>query len=490
MDAVAENTNTPPGPAAMSLRSRTVRASIWRFGCYFAAQAIRIVANIVLAKLLFPEAFGVVALATVFMQGLRMFSEIGLGPAIVRSRRADPEFLNTAWTLQAIRGFGLCVGAIIIAWPVSLMYGEPLLLPILAAVGLTAAVDGFGSTNTFTLNRQLAEGRRAVLEVFSTSVVGRGVMIAVAAIWPSPWALVLGSMAAAVTQMLGSHTWLPGIRNWFAWDASAARELASFGRWVFVGTIIAFFSQQLDKLMLGRLEAIGLLGVYTISLTVSRIPYELVSTLSGSVLYPALAEVYRVDASKFASQVLRARRILLQVGQCIVMCCMVCAPWFFELFYDDRYADARWIAPLAGLAAWFAILSSAAHPALLALGATRALAAAGAVGVVVTGLACAAGHIWFGMPGFVLGTALGALGAHVVMQIELSRRGVAIVGQDLKMTATLVLGGAVGLFATSQGLAPAASALGVVGAIGVVGILIASYCAQALRVVLPLLRRA
>ena len=91
--------------AAPSLAARALRASAITMGGFVASQALRLASNLVLTRLLFPEAFGLMALVTVFVMALVMLSDIGTGPAIMGSRRGDdPAFLDTAWTIQILRG--------------------------------------------------------------------------------------------------------------------------------------------------------------------------------------------------------------------------------------------------------------------------------------------------------------------------------------------------------------------------------------------------
>ena len=111
------------------------------------SQALRFASNLILTRILFPEAFGLMALVYVFMQGLNNFSDVGITPAIMRSQRGDdPEFLNTAWTMQIIRGFTLWMVTFIIAWPAAQFFDAPLLAQILPAVGVTLFISGFNPT--------------------------------------------------------------------------------------------------------------------------------------------------------------------------------------------------------------------------------------------------------------------------------------------------------------------------------------------------------
>src|SRR5690606_2290529 len=91
-----------------SLKARALMGSGWVGGGYIAVQGLRFVSMMVLTYLLAPDVFGVMTMINVFLQGLEMFSDIGIGPSIIHSKRGEKsEFLNTAWTMQVIRGFVL-----------------------------------------------------------------------------------------------------------------------------------------------------------------------------------------------------------------------------------------------------------------------------------------------------------------------------------------------------------------------------------------------
>ncbi|HBB84471.1 MAG TPA: polysaccharide biosynthesis protein, partial [Sulfitobacter sp.] len=92
--------------------ARALRSTSWIVLSYGGAQAIRLASNLILTRLLFPEAFGLMALIQVVIVGLTLFSDVGIGPSIAQSKRGDDrDFLNTAWTIQAIRGGCLWLAA-------------------------------------------------------------------------------------------------------------------------------------------------------------------------------------------------------------------------------------------------------------------------------------------------------------------------------------------------------------------------------------------
>ena len=197
-------------PAETSLRAKAIRGSVWTILGYGTGQVLRLGSNLILTRLLFPEAFGLMALVNVFMQGLAMFSDVGIGPSIIQNKRGDdPVFLNTAWTIQVVRGVALWIVSCLIAWPVAKLYGQPMLFQLLPVAGLTALIAGFNSTSLFTCNRNLALGRLTILD-FVTQVISISVMCFWAWLFPSVWALVGGGLTGAFIKMILSHTTLPG----------------------------------------------------------------------------------------------------------------------------------------------------------------------------------------------------------------------------------------------------------------------------------------
>ena len=121
-------------------RSRAIRGSAITVIGYGASQIIRLGTNIVLAALLFPEAFGIMALVWVFQQGLAMFSDIGIGTGIIYSKHGDdPRYLNTAWTTQVVRGVVLTLIAVAGAIPYAAFYEHR---PRSAVAGARDRADG------------------------------------------------------------------------------------------------------------------------------------------------------------------------------------------------------------------------------------------------------------------------------------------------------------------------------------------------------------
>ncbi len=204
------------------------------------------------------------ALVAVIMQGLAMFSDVGVSPAIMQSKRGDDQkFLDTAWTIQVMRGVMLWAFACIIAIPVAGLYQEPLLAWILPCAGISLLISGFNPTRIDTANRHLLLGRLTGLDLIAQA---SGIVIAVILAWylHSVWALVISGIASSSILLALYNLYLPGQRNSFHWERKSADELIGFGKWIFLSTICGFLYMQGDKLLLGKYLPLDQFGIYNI----------------------------------------------------------------------------------------------------------------------------------------------------------------------------------------------------------------------------------
>ena len=111
------------------------RQASWAVAPFVFNQALRLATNLVLARLLAPEIFGLMLLVNTLRTGTELLSDIGIGQSVVRSKQgALLSFLDSAWTLQVMRGAGLALFGLVAAYPIAQAYCEPELFPILLVV--------------------------------------------------------------------------------------------------------------------------------------------------------------------------------------------------------------------------------------------------------------------------------------------------------------------------------------------------------------------
>lgn len=434
-----------------TLGSRTSNAAIVSVMGQTVSQGLRLVGNLILSHLLFPEAFGLMLIVNTVLLGLQILSDLGLQPAIVRHPRGDdPDFVNTAWTVGVIRGVALFSIGLVLSIPIASFYREPLLREMIPVAMFTALLSGFLSTKLAGLTRHLRPGPVLAIEVTAqaTALVA---MVVYAKLSPSVWALVVGGLVAASVKMLLSQWALPGPINRFRWEERARRELVSFGKWLFVSSVFTFIAMRSDVAMLGRLLPVDTLGIYGIGVMLSVVVRDVLQQIHRFALMPAMAASHRAGAGVLAGNYARVRSLALPAALLAILGATLLAPAFFGLLYDDRYHAAVWIAQISMLAVWFSFLADLAGNALLAAGNSRAWAFTNGVRALATAAGCAIGFWIAGLPGLMIGSAVGTLSAYLVSALQLAGLGVSTVRADLPWTLLGLLLGGIGAFAPYLG---------------------------------------
>jgi O-antigen/teichoic acid export membrane protein len=399
-----------------------------------------VVNSLVLTWLLFPAAFGEMTLVVTLIVGVTLLSDIGLAPSVIQSKRGDdPAFLNTAWTLQVLRGGLLWIAASLLAFPAAAFYHDRNLLTALPVLAFGTVILGFNSSNLLTLSRHMGVRRLFLLD-FSTQVVALVVTVLWAWKWPSVWALVFGSLISNMYRMLLSHypKVVPGIRNRFAWERAALHEIMKFGKWIVLGTAFFFFASQADRLMLGKLVSLSVLGVYGIAFSLSDIPRSVINAFSSKVGYPFIAKIIHLPLAEFRAQFLRYRMYALLLGAFLLSVMVNWGGLLVTKLYKPSYHDASWMIPILGLGLWQTLLYTTTNPVLFSLGKSKYNAIGNAAYCVAMLIGIPVGFHFYGIAGAVVAVAAGDLPLYVVTQFGATREGIKPLWQDFVLTCAFV----------------------------------------------------
>jgi O-antigen/teichoic acid export membrane protein len=390
---------------AEGLRQRVLRAGGWTVAGFGLSQAIRFGANLLMTRLLVPEMFGVMAIATMVMYGLALFSDVGLRQSVVQSRRGrEPAFLDTAWTIQIARGFviwgaalAVALGFVFLKMPEGSVYADPGLPYVIAILSLSAIVGGFESTRLHEASRTLSLARVTQIELAS-QLFGLACMIGWALVERTIWALVAGALAAAALRTLLSHAWLPGTPNRWRWDGAAAREILAVGRWIFAASVLGFLVNSADRLILGALVDSAVLGVYAIAFLLFGAVEQVLVKIVGDVSFPALSEVARERPAALRSAYYRFH-LAVGLPACFAAGLLVAAAEpLVALLYDPRYAEAGWMLQILAVAL-VTLPFRVATQCFVVLGEPAQMTAICAIRLVALCAAVPLGWHFFGLPG-------------------------------------------------------------------------------------------
>jgi O-antigen/teichoic acid export membrane protein len=360
-----------PPPHDPTVKKLFLRGSAWAVAQYGSGQLIRLGSNLILWRLLYPDAFGLMAIVNTFIVGLAMFSDIGIGQNVIRHERGDdPDFLNTIWTIQIVRGLVLAAIATLAAVPIAHFYHQPELSRLMPPVALGVALAAFNSTNIFSANRHMRLGRITIID--TASQVGSLVAMNIwAYLSHSVQALAGGAAIGAALKLILSHTALPGIRNRFRWEKTTLQEVSHFGRWIFVSTLLTFLASSSDRLIFGKLVSIEMLGVYSIAVVWATIPSYTVGHVVGNVLFPLFS---RVKGSALIRTFKELRGTVLIASAWLVTCLIAGGPTLIRFLYDRRAVAAGPLVQILSIGAWFTTLEAANGAAILSIGKPKWLA--------------------------------------------------------------------------------------------------------------------
>ncbi len=372
--------------AKSALNAKARLGSIWIVGAFGASQMVRLGLNIVLAALLFEEAFALMAIVAAVMMGLGMFSDIGLQQNVVQSPRGDePGFLNTAWTMQVIRGVALTLFASVLAWPVTAFYvaNDPAALELrwlIPLVAFTATIDGLRSPAALTAARHMHVAQLTRIEVIAQVF---NVVVMLGLVWwtRSVYGLALANVLSSILHTALTYRLLPGPHPRFMLERDAVRAIVSFGKWIFLATLLSFLAMQIDRLTFAAMYPFAEVGVYSIAASLSMVVAALVGRLQGAIMFPWYTRMLE-NAMVLSQAYYKTKMPMLAMATYFVTLLIVGSDSFFALAYDERYAQAAVFLPILSIGVWFSSIGGMYGAAFLAAGNSKWIALVSAVKVV------------------------------------------------------------------------------------------------------------
>lgn len=293
-----------------SLKAKVARGGIWLGSGSFLEQAARFGRNILLARLLAPEAFGTMALILSACAAIGALTEMGVKEGLIRNPRGSEErYIRTAWWLSICRA-GLIYPFLFFTAPLfSDLYGIPDLTEPLQVAGLAALFDGAISAKAYVALRDM-EFKRWTFIAHGSGVVGVLVTVLLSYTIGGVWALVLGYCAESVIRCLLSFLLCPFAPSW-GWDSQAAGELIRFSKSVFALSFLNFVFLRADIFLLGKLFSTTELGLYSLGILLVQAPTGFVMNMLGRTMLSAYSQIQTMPE--------RINRIAVQVMSMILL---------------------------------------------------------------------------------------------------------------------------------------------------------------------------
>lgn len=326
---------------------------------------------LILARhLLGPQAFGLVALVNVFISGLNLLTDLGIGTDVIQHQRGDePQFVDTAFVIQAGRGAILWFVASSLAYPFARFYHQPSVFPLVLAASVTVLSSGLTSGSVYTLMRHVRLRELTLLRM-AAEAAGLVVSVVWAMLSPTAWALVVGRLTAESFFALGSH-FITNRRMSLRWDRDAAKDIMAFGAGMFASSATYFMAGEAERLVVGKFVDLVVLGCFSLALSITYAATSGMQQVLQRVFYPMIASSARESHQVAGRHYTKMRFILLIICGCMALTFIVAGKWIVAILLGPKYLMAGWILQLMGFRAAFDLFTSAATQVLFALGTSK-----------------------------------------------------------------------------------------------------------------------
>ncbi len=339
-------------------------ALIWQAVQMGGVKVIFLLRILVLARLLLPEDFGMVAIATTAMGFLLNVTNFGMIPALVQGEEDSDRHYHTAWTFGLLRSL-LISGLMVLAAPlIAQIFNEPEAVTFIQVIALIPLVEALGSIRIAHLNRHLLFRPLAVLRL--ANAVGNTVISVLVALQFGVWGLVAGMLAGALINASGSYLLAPYSPK-FLLDREAIRPLIRFGRWIFITGLVTMVGAYGLRIVISRQLGTAGLGLYYLASQLAFIPGEVASELVGNVAFPLYARIKKDVAQ--ATRVFKA--IFTSLAALLYPACallIVLAPSLTHYVLGSEWAGTETLIQILALVAMIGIFGEAAIPVLKGFG--------------------------------------------------------------------------------------------------------------------------
>lgn len=269
--------------------SRTSKGIIWSFVERFSSQGIGFIVSVVIARLVAPEMYGLIALITVFLSFAQVFIDSGFGNALIQRQNRTEEDYNTVFIFNMAVAIALYVGFFFASPLISDFYDEPRLTILTRFVALTLIISSLCIVQRTRLNILLDFKTQAKATVIAT-VIGGTVGIVTAYQGFEVWALVIQQLTSqiitAIVLIYYSH-WRPRLQ--FSWDSF--KSMFSFGSKLLINNVITSIYINIANLVIGKYYSPASLAFYNRGFTLSQLPSTNIEAVLQRIIYPLTCEV-------------------------------------------------------------------------------------------------------------------------------------------------------------------------------------------------------
>jgi O-antigen/teichoic acid export membrane protein len=330
-------------------------------------RCVGLISTVILARLLVPADFGLIALATALIAMLELLGAFGLDTALIQRSDARREHFDAAWTFHVLFGLGTGVAVAGLAWPVAWLYGDSRLVLVMLMLGLARTVAGFENVGVVAFRKEMAFDKEFLFLVAKRLATTVLVTIPLAFALRSYWALLAGTLAGtciAVALSYALHPYRPRP------SLAALGELMAFSKWLFVTSLVEFLHSRVADLIVGRWAGTAALGSFAIAREVARVPTRELAAPVHRAVFPAYVKLAE-DRALLRRQYLKVTSFLLLLIVPAGIGLSLLAEPVILILLGSKWRDAVPLVQVLSINGVLMVFMSTAHHANLAVGMSR-----------------------------------------------------------------------------------------------------------------------
>jgi O-antigen/teichoic acid export membrane protein len=424
---------TTPQEKDDELRRSVYKGTSWLLAGTLSQRLIRLASNLVLTRVLFPEDFGLAALVFAWVQGMVLCSDLGVMRSIIQHPKgASKEFLGTAFTLQLVRAFGLCLIGVLLAPVMASFFEMPALRLMLPVASLTVLINACSSPRAILLVRDM-DLRKTEGITLATALSGILFTLTLAILWGNAWALIVGGLLRDIFRCLLSYLVCPSRGVWLSWNKEAVKEIMVFGRWIVLSSFFAFMALQADRFIAAKFVSMAVLGHLSIALLYIGILRGVISQANGKILLPVFSRTEGSMPERLRPRLRRARFLVLCGILPVLFTMALFGPEIIGFLYEDRWASVGFYLQCAAVGFLPSCLLTGLSVALLSTGDSKGNALVTGMEVTSQAAFMLIGVLTNGLPGMLVARGLSSFVSYPFLAVRLRRRGLWMPGFDLSV---------------------------------------------------------
>jgi PST family polysaccharide transporter len=376
------------------LKGRSVRGGAVTIAAQWVKFCLQMVSMVVLARLLSPQDFGLIAMVMVVTGFVTRFKDMGLSSATVQNAEINHAQISTLFWINVAFSFGMMLIIVALAPAITWFYGEPRLTWITIVLASGIVFGGLTIQHQALLRRQMRFGVLAVVDIISILVsVLTGIVAACYGL--RYWALVIMQLMTAVTQVIAvwfACRWRPG----FPVCGSGVRGMLAFGGYITGFNLMNYFARNGDNLLIGKFWGAGQLGFYTKAYGLLLLPLGQITYPITSVAIPTLSRLQN-DPDQYSRYYYRAINTIAFITMPIVAMLAALSHEVITIVLGKQWTDSAIIFKVLAFAAVFQPIWSTLGWIYVSLGQTKRLMYWGLVMVPLIVISFVIGLPWGGL---------------------------------------------------------------------------------------------